>query len=186
MKTWKTVALGVMSVGLALQPMVAAARAGRPEHARHFDGGRVAEFLGLSDEQRASWTQLHEEFRAALKPGFEQQRETARKLHEALQSEAPDAQEVGKLAIALSRHHKQVEKQHEALQQRLRALLTPEQQAKFDAAHALRPRRGFGHGAGHGFGPFGGFGPHLPPPPDGEGDGPGFVPRGERPQDPGF
>lgn len=187
MKIWKRVALVVMGLGLAAQPVRGAEGAGDAggRRARGPHPERMAELLGLTDEQRASWEQLREEFHAALEPLVEQQRAAADKLHQALASEQPDALSVGKLVIALHQQRKQTEQQHEALQQRLRATLSPEQQAKFDVAQALRPRghgeRGFGPG-GPGFGPAM-FGPGHSRGPRGGGQGPG---RGARPQGPGF
>jgi Spy/CpxP family protein refolding chaperone len=190
MKIWKSVALVLMGLGRATQPARAAESgsdvSGRRERGPHGMGPeRMVELLGLTDEQRASWQQMREEFHAALEPLFEQQRAAAEKLQQALASEQPDALTVGKLVIALHQQRRQTEQQHEALQQRLRATLSPEQQVKFDVAQALRPHgradRGFGPG-GPGFGP-GTFGPGHPRGPRGDQQRPG---RGSRPQGPGF
>jgi Spy/CpxP family protein refolding chaperone len=162
--------------GLAVLPALAAARGAG--HGPHGDGPeRMAEFLGLSDEQKATWTQAHEEFRTALEPAMEAQREAADKLHKLLEADQPEALAVGKLVVAMHQQRKQLDQQHEALKQRLRATLTQEQQVKFDAAHALHGGRGAGHGPGHGFGPGLGRGRFFPGPGGPQG------PRGARPQD---
>lgn len=165
--------LGAAAAALPAQGTARRAMRG-PDAARgpHERGGdRMAGFLGLTEEQKAAWAQLHEEFRESMRATHEEQRPNMDKLRQALDAAQPDPATVGRLVIAMHQHRRQMEQRHEAFQQRLRALLTPEQQLKFDAAQALRPRS---HGPGHGpFGPGmfgppedGGDGEAPPPPPD--------------------
>ncbi len=191
MKAWMGMAAVVVGASLAAWPARAVdGSGGRRGHGPHGPGPeRVTEFLGLTDEQKASWDQMREEFHAALEPLVEQQRASADKLRQALEAEQPDPLAVGKLVVSMHQQRKQTETQHEALQQRLRATLTPEQQVKFDAAQALSPHPGLGDfGLGRGFGPRM-FAPGHPRGPRGEGWGGGAAPlgrRGSRPQRPGF
>lgn len=125
---------------------------------------RLAAALGLTDDQKATWQQMHQEFRESMRATFEQQRPNMEKLRAAVEAEQADPAAVGRLVLSMHQHRKEMQKRHEAFEQRLRGILTPEQQIKFDALQALRPRRGPGRG---GFGP----GPHGPGGPDGP-DGP--------------
>lgn len=177
------VLLGAATVALPATPATESGRRG-PRGPHGPGGNRLATFLSLTDEQKATWEQMHQEFRESMRATFEQQRPNLEKLRAALDAEQPDAASVGRLVLSMHQQRKQMEKQHEAFQQRLRATLTPEQQLKFDAFQALRPARG---GPGHGgFGP-GMFGPHGPGGPEGpDGEGPDgdapFAPRGPRPE----
>lgn len=172
-------ALALLGAATAALPADAAGR--RAARGPHGPGGdRLATFLGLSDEQKANWEQMHQEFRESMRATFEQQRPNRDKLRAALDADQPDPAAVGSLVVSMHQQRKQMEKQHEAFQQRLRASLTPEQQVKFDAFQALRPeRRGPGRG---GFGPgmFGLHGPGAPDGPEGEGPDGDFAPRGPR------
>jgi Spy/CpxP family protein refolding chaperone len=178
------VTIGALALlGAATTALPAEAGGRRAMRGAHGAGGgeRMATFLGLTDEQKATWEQMHKEFRESTRATFEQQRPNMEKLRAALDAEQPDAAAVGRLVIGMHQQRKQTEQQHETFQQRLRATLMPEQQVKFDAAQALRPRH---RGLGRGFGP-GVFGPHGPGAPDApEGEGPDddapFAPRGPR------
>ncbi len=190
MQSMKSVAIVALGVGLLALPARAADGAerrgpGGPRGPHGMGPDRVAEFLDLSDEQKASWEQMRDEFHASVEPLFEQQRASAEKLRQALEVAQPDALAVGKLVVSMHQQRKQTEALHEALQQRLRGTLTPDQQVKFDAAQALRPQHGPGGPGGMGFGPgFGMFG--RPEGPRGMSDPAGRRGRGPRAQGPGF
>jgi Spy/CpxP family protein refolding chaperone len=112
----------------------------------------MARFLGLSDEQREQVRKLMEGRRAeheALREKLDKNRE---ELAGALESANPDPTAVGELAIEGHRLREQGRALREAQHKAVRALLTPEQQAKFDAMRALRDEGPGGH-------PRGGLGP---------------------------
>ena len=85
----------------------------------------------LMEDQRAE----HEALREKLEKNEEQ-------LQAALESANPDPAAVGELAIEGHRLHEQGRALREAQDKAVRALLTPEQQVKFDAMKALREEGG--------------------------------------------
>jgi Spy/CpxP family protein refolding chaperone len=110
----------------------------------------VAKYLGLTDQQKASWRALEEQQRERMKPLRAEGRELRTKLRQALDLEAPDATAVGEATLALKAHREKARAQREAFEQQLRALLSPEQQRKLDAMKAAR--RTLGRGRGDRFG----------------------------------
>ncbi len=118
--------------------------------------GRLERVLGLSDQQKAAFQKTLQQQRPEMESLHSELRGTRQKLDEALAAESPDPAVVGELAI---QQHRLLDKQRAMrvlAEQTLRALLTPEQQTKFDVLQSLRPGRGrFGPGAGFG-GPWGG------------------------------
>lgn len=185
---WKgvvTVATAAL-LGLAALPAPAAegAQGRRLMRGPHGPGGdRMADFVGLTEEQKAQWDQMRQEFHESMRATFEQQRANGEKLREALDADQPDPAAVGRMLISMHQQRKQFERQHEALEQRLRGALTPEQQTKFDAFQAARPKGPMGR---HGFGPMFVPGPGGPEgPEDEDGAPPPFTRRLLRPQGPG-
>jgi Spy/CpxP family protein refolding chaperone len=143
---------GILS-GVALaQPegRRAGGRAGRVE--------RIAEYLGLTPEQREQWKAMHEQHRKETEPLRAEGRTLHEKLRAALEAEKADPTTVGKAALAVKDHRDKMQASREAFRARLRASLSPEQALKLDAFEAAR---GFGRGEGH---PRGGpGGPHHRP-----------------------
>jgi Spy/CpxP family protein refolding chaperone len=148
----KTLAiLGGAAVALVLGAAAASAQPPAPEG----PGGRgprmgraegMARFLGLSEQQKDQVRKVMEERRAeheALREKLEKNREM---LREALESADPVPAAVGELAIEGHRLHEQGRALREAQDKAVRALLTAEQQVKFDAMKALREEGGPGGG----------------------------------------
>jgi Spy/CpxP family protein refolding chaperone len=134
-----------------------------PRGARMGPDHGMARFLGLSEEQKAQVQKLMEGQRTkheALREEFEKNRQ---QLEQALQGANPDPTTVGELAIAGHRLRERGKALREAQDRAIRALLTPEQQAKFDAMRALREDggpMGWGRPMGrHGMPPIGDEGP---------------------------
>ena len=122
-------------------------------------GHRLAEYLGLDEQQRASIQKLRQQQRDEMKPLLEEGRDLRKKLREATEAEKPDALAVGEATLAVKAHHDKVKAQRAAFEQKLVALFTPEQKQKYDALKAARelgrggargPRRGRGFGPGGG------------------------------------
>lgn len=107
----------------------------------------IAEYLGLTDQQKASWRALEGKHREQLQPLRDEGRELRLKLRTALEAETPDAAAVGEATLALKAHREKAREQRKAFEQELRALLSPEQQQKLDAMKAAR--RSLGRGRGH-------------------------------------
>lgn len=132
---------GVVMLGLTLAAGGAAlagpeAGKGAGRSARHAQ--RLAEELGLTEEQQASWKALQEQHRAEMQPLWSQGRELREKLRAAIEAENPDPQTVGAATLAFEQHRKEMEAARQAFREKLSALLTPEQKAKFDALKASR------------------------------------------------
>jgi periplasmic protein CpxP/Spy len=120
--------------------------AGAPAHAHGFHGKAALEnALNLTDEQKAAVKPLRDELRATTQPLFAQLREQHQQLRAALDSGA-DAATVGEKAIAAHATQQKIKEAHDKFSQSFSALLTPEQQAKFQK---LQERRGaWQHGRG--------------------------------------
>jgi Spy/CpxP family protein refolding chaperone len=172
--------------GAAVSVMMAAsllaaeppARPGRTGGRGPMDG--MARYLGLSDEQKTQVEEKRREERATAQPIFAKLRANDEKLRAALDSGAPDPATVGALVIEGHKLQQQLEARREAGEKEIRAMLTAEQQTKFDALEALRGGPG-GRGP---MGPMGrgGMGPRPFGPPPGDAGVPGPGPGDEPPQ----
>lgn len=92
----------------------------------------IAERLGLSDEQKAQWTAIHDTARATGEPLMKAAGVAKEAFDKALQADNPDPAAVGQAAIAMKNARSQVEAHHKATMEAAKAILTPEQAAKFD------------------------------------------------------
>jgi protein CpxP len=132
--------------GAALALVLAAAASARPPAPEGPGGmgprmGRVegmGRFLGLSAQQKDQVRKLMDERRAEHEALRERLAKNRDELQQALVSANPDPAAVGELAIEGHRLHEQGRALREAQDKAVRALLTPEQQVKFDAMKALR------------------------------------------------
>lgn len=116
----------------------------------------MARLLGLSEQQTGELRAILEEQRPVREAHQKKMRENRKRLEEALEGGA-DATTVGEIAIEGHRLREQGRSLHEAADEAIRALLTKEQLAKFDAMRALRAEGGPR-------GPFGPGGPGMRPP----------------------
>jgi len=115
----------------------AARRAGR-------GGAALAEYLGLTDQQKASWRALHEQRREEMKPIFEEGRALRKRLREAVAAPSPDPTAVGEATLALEAHRQKVRAEHEAFRAKREGLLDPGQKEKLKAFEAARRTLGGG------------------------------------------
>ena len=163
----KTILAMVMTVGLVGGAALAQAP---PEHRKGGGpgerGDRMAEYLGLSAEQRASLEAMRDEHHKQTEP----LRAEGHELHEALRTlmdqDNPDPTALGTAMLAVKQHDARMKASHEAFEAKLKAKLTPEQKQKFEAFKAARevgPRRGGPGGPGRG-----GFPGHSQMPPRGD------------------
>jgi Spy/CpxP family protein refolding chaperone len=111
-------------------------------------GEGMARYLGLSEAQKEQVHKLMEGRRAEHEALREQIEANAGQLRKALEVANPDPAGVGELAIEGHRLREQGRALREAQDKALRAILTPDQQTRFDAMKALREEGGPG-----GFGP---------------------------------
>jgi Spy/CpxP family protein refolding chaperone len=146
------IALGVAAAGIAQPPPPG-------EHGPWMGrGDRMAEFLGLTDQQQTEVRKLMEDRRGDSRALWEKLKTNREAMQQALESASPDPAAVGELAIEAHKLHQQMQALREAQDQAIRNLLTPDQKVKFDAMKAMRPEgargpRGAGFGVEHGGGP---------------------------------
>jgi len=107
-------------------------------------GAALAEYLGLTEQQKTAWRALHEERREAMTPVVEEGSALRQRLREALQAPSPDPTAVGEAALALEAHRQKTRAQHEAFQTKLEGLLDPAQKEKLKAFEAARRTLGAG------------------------------------------
>ena len=105
---------------------------------------RLETMLNLTAEQKAAWDAARNDFHNANEALFDRERSAQQQLHDALEAKSPDPCAVGTAMVSLHAVEEQLRTAHQALDQKLEALLTPEQKAKFES----RPPR-----------------PPMPPPP---------------------
>ena len=134
--------------------------------------GRIAEHLGLSDEQKAQWKAIHEKARVTGEPLMKAAGEARQSFDKALQTDNADATTVGQAALAMKAAQTNVEAHHKGIFAEVKAILTPEQLAKFEEAQSRVRRPGPG-----GFGPGGPEGPSGGPQGEGRPRGPRKGPR---------
>jgi Spy/CpxP family protein refolding chaperone len=111
----------------------------------------IAERLGLSDEQKAQWKSIHDAARQAGEPLMKAAGDAKDAFEKALEAENADAAAVGQAAIAMKNARNQVEAHRKATMDAAKAILTPEQAAKFDEMQK-RMMRGPGPGGPRGEG----------------------------------
>lgn len=144
----QTLAIAMITVGTFGLIAAAAAQGPGGGHMRHeggpgFGPGReggpggppiemVAEHLGLSDEQKAQWKAIHEKARETGQPLMKAAGVAKEAFDKALEAENADAATVGQAAIAMKNARNQVEAHHKATMEAVKAILTPEQAAKFE------------------------------------------------------
>jgi Spy/CpxP family protein refolding chaperone len=174
MKMKKTLSITTLAaVALAGVAVLATAQPQGP--ARQGRGGegrlqRVAEFLGLTEDQQAAWKSLQERHRTEMEPLRQEGRELHERLKAAIEAENPDPAAVGAATLALKQHREKAKAAHQAFTGKLTSILTPEQKTKFEAFQAKH--RG-GPGQPGGFEGRRGPRPGRPgPPPDGEAPAP--------------
>jgi Spy/CpxP family protein refolding chaperone len=153
----KSVVLAVILVVFAASGLLAQRGPANP-------GERMMRFLGLTAEQQAQWTIIHDEMKANLEPLREQRQVNRAEIAGELKATSPNTFRVGELVIANHGLGLQAKALREETHARIMAMLTPEQQEKFQ--QMIQRQRGRRGGLGDGAG-FGG---------DCLGNGPGFGP----------
>jgi Spy/CpxP family protein refolding chaperone len=135
---------GLVGVAALAGALIAAAQPqDRPMHGPPGRGGPDgARYLDLTADQKAQIQELRQAQRPQLQELAQKLRDSQKRLHEALEAPSPDPAAVGTIAIEGHELQKQMRKLHEDADAAVRALLTPEQQVKFDALQSLRRERG--------------------------------------------
>lgn len=142
-KQWDVVALGVAAAFLLAAGLAGAQPPGKRDRDRGPRGfDRPARYLGLTDQQKGAFRQIREKQRPQIEALHRKMHENHEQLRQALEGPSPEPAAVGELAIEGHRLQGEVRALREDAARQLRALLTPEQQVKFDAMKALRPDDG--------------------------------------------
>jgi Spy/CpxP family protein refolding chaperone len=144
------IAVALAGAGLARADAQDGSAEGRGGERR---GERLARYLGLNEQQQASWKSLHEQHETDMQPMRQEGRDLHQKLRTAMESSNPDPAAVGSAMLALKQHREKVKTAEKAFRGQLEAVLTPDQKSKFEALSAAR---GYGHGR------WGGRGGHGP------------------------
>jgi len=146
---------------------------GMPPPGRH-EG--IARELALSEAQQEKVREIMDEQRKEREALYDKLSANRDALHQLLESGGADANAVGELVLQGRKLHEESRALREAEQKAIRAILTPEQQKKFDQVLEQRRDRGPGRGP-EGFQgrPPGGPGTRQPRPPLGPGK-PGQLP----------
>jgi Spy/CpxP family protein refolding chaperone len=107
-------------------------------------GPRLAEELGLSDDQKPQLEALRGKQREALHPLMESARQAHEAFQAALDADNADAATIGQAALAMKAAEKKLRAAHAAAFEEMKAILTPEQVAKLEELRAQRKGRGPG------------------------------------------
>jgi Spy/CpxP family protein refolding chaperone len=147
-RRWLGVAAAALSASACVAAMAWAGESAGDEPRAMRRAGRggaaLAEYLGLTEQQKTAWRALQEERREAMKPVAEEGLALRKKLREAVEAPSPDPTAVGEAALALEAHHKKVRAEREAFQQKIEAVLDPAQKEKLKAFEAARRTLGAG------------------------------------------
>jgi Spy/CpxP family protein refolding chaperone len=124
-----------------------------PPHGREFGPGgpggpgfgpRLAEELGLSEDQKAQLEALRGKQRETLRPLMESARQAHEAFQGALDADNADAAAIGQAALAMKAAEKKLRAAHDAAFEEMKAILTPDQAAKLEQARAQHPGPGPG------------------------------------------
>lgn len=105
--------------------------AGAAEMRQHITA--AAQYLGLSDAQKASWDAAVSDVESQNIATMAKAHTAQKQLNEALSAASPDACTVGNLAIQAHAAMDQLKAAHDSLIGKLASYLTPDQKTKFDA-----------------------------------------------------
>lgn len=94
----------------------------------------LADYLALTNEQKAAWETIQSAFRASADALHAQERTLGEQLRTAL--DGTDANTIGTLMLQIRSIHQQIRAAKDAADAKFAALLTPEQKVKFAAFQA--------------------------------------------------
>lgn len=100
----------------------------------------LGEYLQLTAAQQSAFENAHADFRTATAPLFERWAQLGHDTEAALKNKSADACAIGNMMIASQAISDQIKAQKSALEQKLEAVLTPDQKTKYEAYKAARPQ----------------------------------------------
>jgi Spy/CpxP family protein refolding chaperone len=143
MKNSKWITAAAATIALSASLAIAAPNAGNGHgwgheggRGRQEMGARLAAKLNLTDTQKQQWQAIQNDFRRDNASFFQQAKQTREEFHAA--KEAGDTAKADALKPTLDSQRAQMKQLRDAQEQKLVALLTPEQKAQYDALKAQR------------------------------------------------
>ncbi len=103
-----------------------------PTQAIAMQASRIAEILQLTPDQKVQFDSIHQELASTVKPLFDQSKAAHDQLRALLDAANPDVAAIGTQALAAHNLEKQIAAAHHAAIQKVTAILTSEQKAKFE------------------------------------------------------
>jgi periplasmic protein CpxP/Spy len=103
---------------------------------------RLADRLGLSDDQKAQMKALFLKQKDTLQPLMENERTAREAFHKVLEAEGPDPATVGQAALAMHAADLKLQAAHQAAFEEFKALLTPDQRTQLDQMKARHGQGG--------------------------------------------
>ena len=101
--------------------------------------GRIVDLLQLTADQKTQWDALHSQLATTIQPLIDQRTAAQQQLQTLIGAASPDATAIGKQVLAIQAINKQIAAAHDATEQQIANILTPDQKTKFDAWKATRP-----------------------------------------------
>ncbi len=101
-------------------------------------GEALANYLGLTDAQKAAARALREELHATVEPLAESERAIRESIHQALESGSRDAAAIGNLMLQAHDVRGQIKAAHDTFDAAFEALLTADQKTKFACFKSVR------------------------------------------------
>ena len=110
---------------------------------QHHDA-MLTKALGLTADQQAALTKLHQDQAAKAQPLMAQHRQQMQEIHALLAGDNPDPAEIGQRMIDSRATGQQLKALHDDFTTKFSALLSPDQLAKFQQLRAAHPHSGHG------------------------------------------
>jgi Spy/CpxP family protein refolding chaperone len=133
-----------IGIGIALVMIAAMAFAQAPAGPPRPGVAALVNYLQLTPDQKAAWLQIHKDTAATIKPLRANALDLTKQLQAAMTAATPDPTAIGKLTLSLRSVREEIRAARKASEEKLAAVLTPEQKVKFEAflaaAEALRHR----------------------------------------------
>jgi Spy/CpxP family protein refolding chaperone len=122
------------TIAVAQQHMKVRTMEGGPSPSLHAE--LFATFLGLNDSQKATFNAGMQEFESTQQSLHAKQHDLEKQLHELLAGGTTDAAAVGTLVLQQRAIGDQIKAAHTAFEQKVMAILNPDQKVRAEALHA--------------------------------------------------
>jgi Spy/CpxP family protein refolding chaperone len=126
-----------IGIGIALVMIAAMAFAQGPAGPPRPGVAALVNYLQLTPDQKAAWLQIHKDTATTMKPLAANALDLTKQLEAAMTASTPDPAAVGKLALSLHAVRAEIRDARKSSEEKLAAVLTPEQKTKFEAFLAV-------------------------------------------------